>query len=516
MVEKETEMLKSIVIGCSAIVGVILLAESVVTADRGLGNSGTDCFRTGGPDVIVGDLRGVSNYDAVDGIEAFAFGTESCNVGDEELFWYEGTNQKPVIGQSMYQYKNGRIRQIGQGWLKHGFFALSDDWCECGCTGTNGTVLGVGCSDLYSSGLNGQQSNMGPKYEVNAFTGEYPYPPTNGASTGNGIYKRVQVKISDLDPEQDGGGIYFVEAQYVSPDDAAAGNGFNNASWTFAEVTGSGDSWQIFPGFTETVRESMVLRVWPFLDLDATVQDVYVENEGLVLVGCRVRALGDGTWQYDYAIQNYNSDRSISSFELPISPGAQVTEVGFHDVDYHSGSPIDGTDWDWSIGTDKIRWECPEEYDDNIWANAIRWGTTYNFYFVCDVNPQVSKATMGIFKPPAGDSFAMTAPVNLRTPTGNSDPTGPCCIDQECSVKTQADCLVDGGDYLQDWDLCDIYVCRECEGDVDGNAYIDVSDLLAVIGDWNCNGGACQGDVNGDGFVGVDDLLMVIANWGGC
>ena len=37
------------------------------------------------------------------------------------------------------------------------------------------------------------------------------------------------------------------------------------------------------------------------------------------------------------------------------------------------------------------------------------------------------------------------------------------------------------------------YVCRECDGDVDGNAYIDVNDLLAVIGDWNCNGGACQG-----------------------
>ena len=72
--------------------------------------------------------------------------------------------------------------------------------------GTDGDTLGVGCSDLYSSGLNGQQSNMGPKFEVNAFTGEYPYPATDLNLTGNGIYKRVQIPIAELDPNQNGGG----------------------------------------------------------------------------------------------------------------------------------------------------------------------------------------------------------------------------------------------------------------------------------------------------------------------
>ncbi|MDG2200079.1 MAG: hypothetical protein P8K80_02740 [Phycisphaerales bacterium] len=509
-------MLKTALSAAIALVGMILIAETVVTADRGLGNNGTDCFRFGGPDVIVGDLRGVSNYSSVDGIEAFAFGTESCNVGDEVLLWNEGTNQKPVIGQSFYQYKDGRIRMLGQGWLKHGFFALSDNWCGCGCTGTDGTVLGIGCSDLYSSGLNGQQSNMGPKYEVNAFTGEYPYPPTNGSATGNGIYKRVQVKISDLDPAQNGGGIYFVEAQYVSPDDAAAGNHFNNSSWTFAEVTGSGDSWYINPGFTNTVRESQVLRVWPFLDLDAAVHDVYVENEGLVLVACKVRPYGDGTWQYDYAIQNFNSDRCISSFEIPLAPGAEVTEVGFHDVDYHSGSPVDGTDWSWAVGSDKIRWECPEEYDDNIWANAIRWGTTYSFQFVCNVNPEEAESTLGVFKPPVADSKAMSTSVVLRTPTGNTDPTGSCCIVSHCEMKSEVACLAEGGDYQGDWELCDIYVCMDsCEGDYDGNNAVDVNDLLGVIGEWGCIG-ACSADFNSDGQVTVEDLLIVIANWGSC
>ena len=34
---------------------------------------------------------------------------------------------------------------------------------------------------------------MGPKYEVNAFTGYYPYPATDINQTGDGIYSRMQV-----------------------------------------------------------------------------------------------------------------------------------------------------------------------------------------------------------------------------------------------------------------------------------------------------------------------------------
>ena len=333
-------MLKTVLTGGLLSAAIVLMVQDDAAADRG-GNNGTNCNEAVGPDVIVGSLRGLSNYPSVNGIEAFAIGTESCNIGDEELLWYSGTNQKPVIGQSIYRLKDGRFEQIGQGWLKHGFFALSDNWCDCGCDPTDGTVLGVGCSDLYSSGLNGQQSNMGPKYEVNAFTGYYPYPATDINQTGDGIYKRMQVRISDLDPEQDGGGDYFVEAQYVSPDDAAAGNHWNNASSKLISVSGSGDSWNLNLNLAGTAREQQVLRFWPFLEPDVELNDVFVENEGLLLVACKVTGNQDGTWQYEYAVQNYNSDRNISSFELPLSPDATVWDIGFHDVDYHSGSPVD-------------------------------------------------------------------------------------------------------------------------------------------------------------------------------
>jgi hypothetical protein len=90
-------MFKTVLSGgllCGAMVFALHLETAV--ADRG-GNNGTNCEDSVGPDVIVGDIRGTSNYAAVNGIEAFAFGTESCNIGDEQLAWYSGTNQKPTI-----------------------------------------------------------------------------------------------------------------------------------------------------------------------------------------------------------------------------------------------------------------------------------------------------------------------------------------------------------------------------------------------------------------------------------
>ena len=371
------------------------------------GNNGTICNQPGGPDVIVGDIRGTSNYSSVGGIEAFAFGTESCNIGDEELWWYSGTNQKPVIGQSVYRVKDGRLEMLGQGWLKNGFYALSNNWCGCGCAGTDGSVLGVGCSDLYSSGLNGSQNGMSPKWEVNAFTGEYPYPGTDLYDTGNGTYKRVQVAISDLDPSQDGGGVYFVEAQYITPDDHAAGNGYNNTSWVQGDVSGSGSSWDIDIDNYDTARESTAMEAWAALDGDVTVSDLSVENEGRVLIGSKAINLGGGVYQYVYSVQNMNSDRSISSIEVPIDPGTSIYEVEFHDVDYHSGSPVDGTDWSWTSSGSVLTWNCTQTYAQNEWANAIRWGTAYTFSFKTTASPQNATAVLGVFKPASGNSQSM-------------------------------------------------------------------------------------------------------------
>ena len=55
-----------------------------------------------GADVIVGDIQGVANYTSAGGIEAFAIGTYSCNIGNVWLNWFANTNQHPVISQNLF------------------------------------------------------------------------------------------------------------------------------------------------------------------------------------------------------------------------------------------------------------------------------------------------------------------------------------------------------------------------------------------------------------------------------
>ena len=55
----------------------------------------------------------------------------------------------------------------------------------------------------------------------------------------------------------------------------------------------------------------------------------------------------------------------------------------------------------------------------------------------------------------------------------------------------------------------------ECPGDVNGDGFVNINDLLAIVGAWGeCS--SCSEDINGDGYANVTDLLMVIDAWGAC
>ncbi len=401
-----------------------------------------------GPDVIVGDLYQVSNYGSSGGISAFAVGTISCNIGDVWLNWFSYNNQHPVIGQSLYRLKNNRFEHIGQSWLKHGFYALSDNLCHSNCQPTDGTHLGVHCADPYSSSLNGTQYNLGPKYQVDAHTGSYPYPPAGPPYSGN-IARRLQVKNSDLDPALDGGGLYFVEGQYVTPDDAASGNQNNNASYRRALVGGGGSSWSLTLT-SSTQRQQAAIRAWKDNDPTNVVEtDVQVPGEGLFIVSARVTDLQNGYWHYEYAVQNLNSHRSARAFSVPIDPTGKIINIGFHDVAYHSGEPYFMTDWPATVSNGMIRWST-DEYNTNQSANALRWGTLYNFRFDANRPPQSSEITLTLFRPgtPAEAAAASIGPVtNANDCNGNTIPDS-----QDIANGTSQDC---DGDLIPD--ECEVY-----------------------------------------------------------
>jgi len=388
-----------------------------------------------GPDVIVGDLYQTSSFGSSGGISAFSVGTKSCNIGDFWLDWQGNTNQHPVIATNMFRLNNGRFEQIGQSWVKHGFFALSEHLCDADCQATDGTHLGVHCSDPYSASLNGQQYGLGPKYQVDPHLGDFAYPFASPPYSGI-IARRLQVLNTDLDPLADGGGLYFVEGHYVTPDDAAAGNQDNNASYRRVLVSGAAASWTISVTST-TQRERPAIRAWKDNDPSVVETDIRVPNEGLMIMGAKVTDLGDGYWHYEYAVQNLNSFRAARAFSVPIDPTSKIRNVGFHDVPYHSGEPWMGTDWQPIVNNGFISWSTAD-FNTNPVANALRWGTLYNFRFDANRPPQSTDVIFTFYMPgtPNAVSAASVGPVtNTSDCNGNGVPDS-----QDIANETSRDC----------------------------------------------------------------------------
>jgi hypothetical protein len=376
------------------------------------------CFFGNGPDVIVGEITGPSNYSATGGLEALSLGTTSCNLGNQPLDWIASTPDHPVIGGNLYRLKDyggwWAMEQVGMSWLKHGFFALQGGTCCSNCNSNpNGSALGVGCSDPYTSGRNGGQSSLGPRWQVNANNGTFTYPPAN-PGWGGSTARRLEVLISDLESTSSTTTRYYGESHYVTPDDAFWGNQDNNASYRELSCTGGGNSWSFgFIGSTE--RRSSAIKAWvdSGVDPNAQYREFDLTGDGHLILGYSATDLGGGTWHYEYALYNMNSDDSIGSFAVPIPTGVNITNVGFHDATYRNGDgeanvSRTATDWAFTQASGLATW-ASETFSQNANANALRWGSTYNFRFDADAPPQDADLRMTRFKPGAGLFDTVTA-----------------------------------------------------------------------------------------------------------
>jgi hypothetical protein len=373
------------------------------------------CSFSSGPDVIVGELTGPTNYSNQGTLEAFSMGTTSCNLGNTNLNWIASTPQHPAIGQNLYRLKDyggwWAMEQVGLSWLKHGFAALQGNACCSNCQTGNSSHLGPGCSDPYSSSRNGTQSSLGPRWQVNANTGVFAYPPANPSWSGN-TARRIEVEIADLESTASTTTRYYGEGHYVTPDDAQAGNNDNNVSYRQLTVSGSGSAWS-FSLTGVTHRQSPAVQAWADSGVDPNVQIVpfNLPGEGHLVLGYSVTDLGNGTWHYEYALYNMNSDDSIGGFLVPVPDGVHLSNVGFHDVIYRNGDGQgnvnrDGTDWTFTPASGRVIWST-QPFLLNANANALRWGTTYNFRFDADTPPQAADVSLSRYK--TGGTYAVTA-----------------------------------------------------------------------------------------------------------
>jgi len=432
-------------------------------------------------------------YGESGGIRGFAMASTSCNVGNQTAEWING-GRNPVIAQNLYRYYDGKFEQIGMSWVKHSFCAVSEPTCGS-CSGTPCSSLGIGCADTYWSELNGEYGGIGPRWNKNP-QGQGPQGVHNDVYQNpvgpSNIRGRLQIHDTDIIA----GAQYVAEIQYVTHDEPLNRRG-NNASHRLVNVSTTSIS-GVGVGQASVAQGKPGIIAWTGFDpaVKVTTGDD-LSPAGQFNLATRVYDNGDGTWDYEYALHNMNSHRGAGSFGVPVSAGLEITNVGFHDVDYHSGDGVnyvtqDGTDWAADVdGSDFLVWQT-QTYAENQNANALRWGTLYNYRFTANAPPVSGTITVGLFRPATGGQ-----PESITI--GASVP------DEVILELCPAD-MVSNGTFTPPGD-----------GTVDG------ADLGYILANWGPNPGSPADIVDnvtfmppGDGTVDGADLGYVLTNWGAC
>ncbi|HEX2838468.1 MAG TPA: hypothetical protein VHN77_10105 [Phycisphaerales bacterium] len=443
-----------------------------------------------GADIVYTSVTGVTTYGPVSGKYAYALGSWTCNIGDLPVEWnIAGMNGAPGLAMNIYRIHDGRLVQLGQSFVKHSCCAAEGPGCatEAGqsmtCTTTAGsTELGIGCLDSYSSSYNGGQSRLGPKSAVNPWTGVFG---TYSTGLGDAIFKRCQVNQTDMSSVSFPGAQWIAEGVYVSTRDAQSGNRNNNASYRL--VTNAGNGATLTPTGAQFLGKPAI-QAWRDHGLGANVPDTSVTvsqadvpGEGRYWFACKTRNNGNGTWRYEYAVFNLSSEVAGGSISIPVPAGVTVSNWGFNAPTNHSGEIYNNDQWVFARNAGDVTFATAQTYAAFPNANALRWGSMYNFWFDASTAPAAGtqNATLGLFKPstPSSISLAVSAP---------SAPPVPVC---------------DSTDFNNDGLLPDT---------------ADIDDFLSVFSGGPCSTGNCNDiDFNNDGLfpdtTDIDALLSVFS-----
>jgi len=443
-------------------------ASVVVSAITALPAAAQGLCGAPGADLAISHIDGVRNYSPSEGMDSVVLATRQTNVGGVAIVADLVTAQHPVMAENIYCHSlvNGvsRFEQLGMGWCFHAGIPLNMGG-YCTCQGGSNSTIGPGCSDPHSATLMGTASMLGPRWEVNASSGAAAHPHATPVGPHGG---RVTVLLSDVDPAANIDASFFGEVLVVHVDEDAA-NTWNNATWRPVSVAYLNSSATFALAGASHPGEAALL-AWKTLVPGVVEAVVDVPDDGRFLLAARALRIGGNQWNYEYAVFNLNSHRAARAFSLECPDAIQIGEHGFHDVDYHSGDgpggvSIAGTDWVFDGSADAARWET-DAFEMNPTANALRWGTLYNFRVSCNAVPLMGTAALELFRP-----------------------GGPAAIDIVITVPGGPSCL----------------------GDHDGDGSRAVSDIFAFLSDWFS--GSTAGDADGDDATTVPDIFRFLASW---
>jgi hypothetical protein len=363
------------------------------------------------PDLTFCALDSLGQFGRQGDLVGLSLSTTSWNVGNQRLDWYAYPSWRhPFIIRNLYRITDEKIEQIGESGVKHGFFALSDSQCGGGCSDpTDGKQLGVNCTDTYNAFTTADQSSLGPRYEIDPWTGFFD--PQQSHLKHRHSHDKVQhllrVHDSDLNPASS----YVVEAYYVHFQDA---NPMNNAAWKPVRVVSGngGGQWS----FDMTPEQSAPNIGFAIDAWNGAVRSVIAQDnppvkghsqDGRLLVACKVRDLHNGLWRYEYAIFNVDLSRGLNLLRVPVPSTVNISDISFHaseheadELDVEDGIQIDNAQWRMQRLTNSLTWDTK--------TNPLRWGTLYNFGFTADKPPTSVQADFGLFKQAVGLPSGLT------------------------------------------------------------------------------------------------------------
>lgn len=371
-------------------------------------------FAMGGGDTLDVKLGFLSNVDErgregtyPNGLAGVSMSTTSCNVGNVDVPWLAPMDEDhPGIAMALYRETDTgdytTFEQIGFSGMKHGFFALSNSDCDPCQHHSDGSFLGVGCSDTYGVGNNADRTWLAPRNEWNPYLGTWECTGSHfaggqpdcerrhGGSGHDGVEHRVVVHDSDLD---NANSTYYYEAYYVVRDDDFK---MNNSGSKRCTMQWGGSGWDFnTPSSNNPLVEGPVLLRW---DADLHTWIKAETDDGNVILSVKVTDLDLGLYHYEYALYNFDCDRRIGSITIPVNDAGNITDIEFHDGDQDATN-----DWQFTLGSNALTFET-ETFEQNENANALMFGWLFNFRFNADAPPQTVNASLGLWKPGNGDA----------------------------------------------------------------------------------------------------------------
>lgn len=324
------------------------------------------------------------------------------NVGTANVPWqarFSGsfppynTDQHPYLVWALFREIGGVFEPLAYSDVKHAFLTINSNCSPGACR--IGSVLGLGCEDVYGVGTNG--THLAPRSEILPHAGtwahcNFPAPNTpshfdqvapfcsgdnNGGDEGVLVHRLV---ASDAELSAAGANYYFA-SWYVVRDDI---NIFNSMGWRKIVPSQSGGNWSF--ALNTPYRQGSVLDA--FVDsaaqtpnrLNVTYKD---PTAGSTQIAVTATDLGNGRFRYIYVVMNHDFDPKLRAITLPMGPNLVIEQPTFSDGDQDATN-----NWMRSVGIGEQTWASPKV------SARLAWGTAITITFIANGSPITGTARL--------------------------------------------------------------------------------------------------------------------------